>query len=150
MGRDATGLLLLTNEIGWIHPLTHPSFAHTKRYEVTVEGIVERNMLETLNGGLSLTDEPRTPPDSMVKAILLDTDTRAQLSILDLELQELRPMQMHCMLENIGHPIVKTKRTAFATVKLSNLQRGQWRELSPLEINTLKLSCGEIACANRH
>lgn len=32
MERDATGLLLLTNEVGWVHPLTHPSFQITKRY----------------------------------------------------------------------------------------------------------------------
>ena len=36
--RDATGLMILTNEVGWIHPLTHRSFKrHNNRYEVVVQ-----------------------------------------------------------------------------------------------------------------
>ena len=45
------------------------------------------------------------------------------------------------MLEKIGCPIVSAKRTKYATVKLSKLRRGEWRELSKGEVTKLKASC---------
>ena len=50
--RDATGLMILTNEVGWIHPMTHRSFKHhNNRYEVVVQGLVEEEDIERLKRG---------------------------------------------------------------------------------------------------
>jgi 23S rRNA pseudouridine2605 synthase len=40
LDRDATGLQLLTNECGWVHPLTHASYRHAHEYAVEVEAEV--------------------------------------------------------------------------------------------------------------
>ena len=36
---------------GWIHPLTHPSFRHVKRYEVVVQGYPSEEAIEQMNQG---------------------------------------------------------------------------------------------------
>ena len=39
--RDTTGIIVLTNEVGWLHPLTHRSYKrHDNRYEVVVQGLI--------------------------------------------------------------------------------------------------------------
>ena len=50
--RDSSGLLLLTNENGWIHPLTHPSFGNKRRYEVVAQGTPTDEDLNKIAGVL--------------------------------------------------------------------------------------------------
>lgn len=52
--RDATGILLLTNEVGWIHPLTHLSFENFKKYEIVVQGMPTEADLDRLRDGIVL------------------------------------------------------------------------------------------------
>jgi 16S rRNA U516 pseudouridylate synthase RsuA-like enzyme len=49
--------MLLTNDNGWIHVLTHPAFGHRKKYRVIVEGIPSEQALKQLKEGLQLPDE---------------------------------------------------------------------------------------------
>ena len=144
--RDATGLMILTNEVGWIHPLTHRSFKrHNNRYEVVVQGFVEDEDIQALKGGrgevsthfdaltgaaTAPTNQPsyqrknnkqtmkmiRLPP-TIVKVI--DSDRRAGLTLLEVSLEEVQPQQMQRMcMQVLKCPMLSIKRTEFGPIRL--------------------------------
>jgi len=142
MDRDNTGLLLLTNEVGWIHPLTHPSFTHgTNRYEVVVKGMPTADALELLQrGGLQL--EGDRVPCGPCSIGIIDVDTSSNLCLLDIKLDECKPDQLQRMAaEGLKCELVSAKRIEFGGIKLRGLKRGQWRELTKKEVESLQLTC---------
>ena len=149
MERDSTGLMLLTNDVGWIHPLTHHSFQQTRRYEVVVGSFPEESSLDLLRkGGLTCPEDSALglPPLRPCTVNIIDVDRAAGLVLLDLALEESRSQQVQRMMElaNCG-PVVSIKRTGFGPLRLSGLRRGQWRELTAAEVTRLKSSCRKAA-----
>ena len=139
LDRDTTGLIILTNENGWIHPLTHPSFRHSMRYEVVVQGMPNEDMVNELCAGLLLPGE--TVKMQPCKMSVIDADRASGLTLLDVALDESKPQQIQLMMEHLQCPVVSMKRTEFGPLKLGSLRRGQWREMTAAEITKLKLSC---------
>jgi len=139
LDRDHTGLMLLTNEIGWIHPLTHPSYSHSSRYEVVITGFPTEAQLDMLRKGVTLEGDRIPCPGCGITVI--DVDTRAKLCLLDVQLDETTPTQLERMMNFIDHPVISLKRIEFCNVKLKALRRGQWRELTKAEVDVLKSSC---------
>lgn len=146
MERDSTGLILMTNDVGWIHPLTHPSYQHIRRYEVVVSGIPNENSLKLLrDGGAILTDDNGgTSKCKPAQVAVLDVDPRAGLALVDLLIEESRPLQIQRMMELIGHSVVSIKRTEFGPIALKGLRRAEWRELTKMEVDRLKQSCVKL------
>ena len=143
--RDTTGLLLLTNDIGWIHPLTHNSFEKYRRYQIVTQGNPSDEDIELLRKGVSI-GEDNTTNNKMYKfekVNILDVDLKANVVLLDVVLIESAHMQLQRMIESIKCSIISIKRTEFGPIKLSTLKKGQWRELTKLEIDKLKSSCLE-------
>jgi 23S rRNA pseudouridine2605 synthase len=66
---------------------------------------------------------------------------KSNLSLLEITLEESKPKQIERMLEAISCKFVSLKRTAFGPVTLKGLRKGQWREMTPSEIFSLKKSC---------
>ena len=52
LDKDATGLLILTNDGNFANLLTHPRYQIEKEYEVIVNGILERGDIETAKKGV--------------------------------------------------------------------------------------------------
>ena len=131
--------MILTNENGWIHPLTHPSFRHVKRYEVVVQGMPSEEMVNEVCAGLQLPgDTVRLQP---CKMSVIDADRASGLTLIDITLDESKPQQIQLLMEYLQCPVVSMKRVEFGPLKLGSLRRGQWREMTPAEITKLKLSC---------
>eukprot|EP01039_Chlorochromonas_danica_P007058 gene7058-7805_t len=139
MPRDSTGLMLLTNEVGWIHALTHPSFQQSRRFEVAVEGTVNEAMIQEAEGGL-LVGKDATPLPAC-KCRLLAVDGRAGLSLLDISIKECSTSLLDEIIEAMGCHMINWKRTAFGPIELRGLRKGDWRELTNSEITLLKQSC---------
>jgi len=59
-------------------------------------------------------------------------------SVLLVTIHEGRNRQVRRMFDAIGHQVVALKRVAFGPIYLNDLPRGQWRELTPVEIRKLK------------
>ncbi|KAJ1418344.1 pseudouridine synthase, partial [Ochromonadaceae sp. CCMP2298] len=136
MDRDHTGLMIMTNDVGWIHPLTHPSFEHQNRYEVVVKGPLTEEGLETLRQGPQLQGDSVRCPAASVKVI--DVDVRSALTLLDLQLDEVKPLQLQRMMEAVGCELVGSKRTELGPIKLRGLKKAAWRELTKAEVAALK------------
>jgi len=108
LDRVTTGLMILTNDNGWIHPLTHPSFRHVKRYEVAVQGYPSEEALEQLNTGAFVLPGEAAPLVGC-KVAVIDTDRASGLSLVDVTLEESRPQQIQLTMEALGCPVVSMK-----------------------------------------
>lgn len=58
LDKDSSGILLLTNDGTYAHELTHPSFAKTKQYEVTIDQPLAPLQRQMLQHGVMLPDGP--------------------------------------------------------------------------------------------
>lgn len=125
---DTEGLLLLTNDGGLAHRLTHPSFGIEKEYLVEVRGKIARNSLRSLREGIELEDGMT----SQAKASLLDS------GLLRLTIHEGRNRQVRRMCEAIGHPVQRLVRSRIGPITDPKLKPGFSRRLSSDELLELQ------------
>ena len=142
---ESQGLLLLTNDNMLANELTHPRHGMSKTYEVTVRGKVSEETLSKLQKGIYLADA-HTKHDSNrggkranidgIEIVRHDRDR----TLLKIKLKEGRNRQIRRMLAVVGHPVKRLRRTHIGEVALKGLRPGQWRNLTPQEVNVLQNS----------
>lgn len=126
---DTTGLILLTNDGELAQHLTHPSFEVPKTYRAKVEHPpVKEATLRKLREGVRLDDGMTLP----AKARALSRDE------VELTLREGRKRQVRRMLDAVGHPVVGLQRVAFGPLRLTGLDVGKARRLTPAEVERLR------------
>jgi 23S rRNA pseudouridine2605 synthase len=128
LDRDTTGVLLLTNDGALAHRLAHPRYRVEKVYVVDVEGEPDDETLRALTVGVELEDG-RTAPARV---------RRLGPSQLELGLHEGRNRQVRRMLKNVGHPVLRLRRSRYAGLTTGRLGRGEWRELTRDEVARLR------------
>jgi 23S rRNA pseudouridine2605 synthase len=133
LDRDSEGLLLLTNDGGFTHALTHPRHGVTKTYVAEVPGQVKPGELEQLRQGVMI-EGRRTAP---AEVRLLPGTERAEGSRVELVLREGRKRQVRRMLSAVGHRVRRLTRTAVGPISLGSLKPGQHRALTPGEVVAL-------------
>ena len=138
---DSEGLLLLTSDGDLAARLTHPRHAVERVYHAIVVGSPAEEDLERLRRGVFL-DGARTAPAEVRRAGAVDQGARGgsrdQLTKLVITLREGRNRQVRRMCAGIGHPVRKLTRTRMGPIKLGDLRPGQWRDLTPKEVEKLK------------
>jgi 23S rRNA pseudouridine2605 synthase len=132
LDKDATGLLLLTNDGELGFHLTHPSFEHEKEYRVLVQGNPDENTLNRWREGLLLNGE------MTAKAQIIVESRRSDDTWLRVILHEGRKRQIKRIAKLLGHPVKQLMRVRIGSLLLGDLQPGEWRQLTPKE--TLELS----------
>ena len=126
---DTTGALLLTNDGPLAHRLAHPRYEVDKAYEAEVEGEPSDETIRRLANGVELDDGHRTAPAQV---------RRLAPSRLELTLHEGRNRQVKRMCEAVGHPVSRLHRPRYAGLTLDGLAPGEWRELTPEEVERLR------------
>ncbi|QIZ71755.1 pseudouridine synthase [Oxynema aestuarii] len=146
LDRDSEGLLLLTDCDRVQHRLSHPQFGHPRTYWVQVERIPDRKALERLRKGVQIKNyrtlparvkllggEPELPPR--------DPPIRYRKTVptawLEMTLSEGKNRQVRRMTAAVGFPTLRLVRAAIAHLHLTGLEPGQWRELTPEEVEQL-------------
>lgn len=129
---DTEGLLLLTNDGELANRMTHPRHEVEKVYAATVEGSPRKEALIRLEQGVKLSDGWTAP--AKVRRLPKEKGQAR----LELTLHEGRNRQVRRMCEAVGHPVVHLLRLRVAFLSLEGLERGEFRELSPGEIQGLK------------
>ena len=132
LDRDTTGVLLLTNDGPLAHRLAHPRYGVEKTYVAEVQGEPGEEVLRRLAEGIELDDRPTAP----ARVTLLAP------SRLELVLHEGRNRQVRRMLEAVGHPVVKLRRSRYAGLGPGRLRPGEWRELTRDEVRRLRRLVG--------
>jgi 23S rRNA pseudouridine2457 synthase len=143
---DSEGLLLLTDDGALQHRLTDPKFRHPRTYWAQVERIPDEQALEQLRTGVIVKDYRTRPAEARLLAAepsLPDRDPpiRQRQSIptawLELTLTEGKNRQVRRMTAAVGFPTLRLVRVAIGSIHLADLKPGNWRELSPEELQQL-------------
>ena len=132
LDRDTTGVLLLTNDGPLAHRLAHPRYRVEKTYVADVEGEPADDVLRRLADGVELDDGATAPAKAR----------RLGPSRLELVLHEGRNRQVRRMLEAVGHPVAKLRRSRYAGLGPGRLRPGQWRDLTSAEVASLRRLVG--------
>ncbi|GEN85405.1 pseudouridine synthase [Oceanobacillus sp. FSL W8-0428] len=131
---DTSGILLLTNDGEFANHLMHPSKEVNKVYVAKVKGIPHKKELLKLRKGVISDNEK-------LKAVyvnMLSSDKEKKTSIIELTLHEGKNRQVRRMLEAIGFPVMKLKREQYSFLTLQGLNAGEYRSLTPKEVNQLR------------
>ena len=133
---DSEGLLLLTNDGDLAARLTHPRHGVARVYEARVLGAPDKHDLDRLARGIVI-DGRRTEPAEIK---LLPHGRDAAHAILVVTIREGRNRQVRDMCEAIGHPVAGLRRVAIGPLRDARLKPGQWRDLTPQEVEALRRS----------
>lgn len=121
---ETEGLLLLTNDGGLTHRLTHPSYGIEKEYLAHVRGVPSRQAVRRLREGVELDDGPTAP----AKVAVVEPE------VLRITIHEGRNRQIRRMCEAVGHPVQRLVRTRIGPITDPRLRPGQSRPLSGDEV----------------
>ncbi|HEX2504984.1 MAG TPA: pseudouridine synthase [Gaiellaceae bacterium] len=125
---DTTGVLLLTNDGALAHRLMHPRYEVEKVYEADVEGDPGPEELSRLEQGVELEDGPTAPAKAR----------RLGRGRIELVIHEGRKHQVKRMFAAVGHPVRTLHRSRYAGLDVAGLAPGEWRELLPSEVGTMR------------
>lgn len=132
LDKVSEGLLLLTDDGEFANMMMHPKYHISKRYRVTVDGIVSDEAAEKLASGVIIDGRMTAPA---IIDVILSESTR---TVMEMTIREGRNRQIRKMCEAVGLNVKRLKRTAIGPLKLGMLQPGEWRELSKQEVGALR------------
>lgn len=136
LDKDTEGLLLITNDGALSHDLLSPKKHVAKTYYIECTGNITADKLSQLEAGLDIGDEKLTLP---AKAKLLSTNfDKMECYSIELTIIEGRFHQVKRMITAIGGSVTYLKRLSMGTLTLGTLPKGQYRELTEPEIQSLK------------
>ncbi|HEY5350218.1 MAG TPA: pseudouridine synthase [Candidatus Lustribacter sp.] len=130
---DTAGVLLLTDDGGLAHVLTHPRFGVEKTYRATLRGRLTSEHVADLQRGMKLDDGPAQPARLRVVA------ARRDASSVDVTIHEGRNRQIRRMFEELGHPVMGLTRLRFGPIGLGTLVPGEIRAATAREISALRV-----------
>ena len=130
---ESEGLILMTNDGELANRLTHPRYEHEKEYEVFVIREPDEEQLAIWSRGVVMEDGYRTLP---AKVEVINNVNNG--SWLRITMREGKKRHIRKVGARIGLPVGQIKRVRIGTLKLGNLRSGEWRYLTPKEVDALK------------
>jgi 23S rRNA pseudouridine2605 synthase len=127
-----TGLLILTDDGGLAHRITHPSSEIDKQYRLTLENPVPRDALAALAVGPTLEDGKMHPPE------ITNLRRSRERTTLDLTIHEGRNRIIRRACMAVGLALISLQRTRVGPVTLGDLPEGEYRALTPSELEALQ------------
>jgi 23S rRNA pseudouridine2605 synthase len=133
---NTSGAILLTNDGPLAHRLAHPRYGVPKAYDVDVEGSPSPADIDALRAGVQLEDGKTAPAEVRI------IRRGSRFSRLEITLHEGRNRQIRRMCEAVGHPVRSLHRRRYAGLRLVGIGPGEWRELTPDEVESLRRLAG--------
>jgi len=128
---DSEGLILLTNDGEFALQMTHPRYGVPKVYAVLVRGRVGPQDLHKARGGVWLAEGPTSG-----MTIRVERGGRDR-TYMKVTLREGRNREIRRVFARLGFPVLELKRVRIGELSLHGLRPGQWRFLSPAEVQEL-------------
>lgn len=136
LDRNTTGVLLLTNDGDMASKLTHPKYLKKKIYHVYCDKNVTKADLDQIAAGITL-DDGEIRADSISYAS--DTDKKQ----VGIEIHSGKNRIVRRIFESLGYKVTKLDRVYFAGLTKKGLKRGDWRFLTEMEVNMLRMGSFE-------
>jgi 23S rRNA pseudouridine2605 synthase len=128
---DTDGVLLLTNDGEFANMMMHPRHKVFKTYFAKLDKPIEEQDMRQLKQGVLLDGKPTSR--AKVRIIPNSADMNIWISI-----HEGRNRQIRRMLESLGFKVIRLKRVEYARIGLDGLKPGEWRYLTPEEVETAR------------
>lgn len=129
---ESEGLILMTNDGDLAQKLTHPSHGHTKEYRVLLARQPDAEQLATWQRGVVLEDGYKTQ-----KAEVRLISLAGKGAWVKVVMREGRKRQIREIAAMLGLPVVRIIRVRIGNLLLGELKPGEWRYLTPAEIQAL-------------
>jgi len=122
LDKDSSGLILLTSDGDLANQLTHPRYAKSKTYEITLD-----KPLPPLHQQI-ITDQGIRLEDGLSQLSLMKLDVAG--TSWQITMREGRNRQIRRTFTALGYRVKTLHRSQFGNYHLSDLQPGQYRDLS--------------------
>jgi len=136
LDRNTTGVLLLTNDGELASKITHPKFEKKKIYHVHLNKVITEEQMQELRNGIELTD-------GVICADAVEYADESDKKQVGIEIHSGKNRIVRRMFEYFHLHVVKLDRVYYAGLTKKNLRRGQWRFLTPEEVNILRMGAFE-------
>lgn len=126
---DSSGLIILTNDGDIYNKIIHPRVQIDKKYIAVVSGEFKKCELERFKNGIDIGGYITAPAN--IKVIKFEENkTTAEIII-----HEGKNRQIRRMCSALNHEVLALRRVSIGDIKLGQLKKGQWRDLTKDELN---------------
>jgi 23S rRNA pseudouridine2605 synthase len=133
LDRDASGLLLMTNDGGWANMVMHPKYEVEKTYLVILDEPFNKEDKSSIERGIKL-------HDGFVKGkVYIRSKKEVEITI-----HEGKNKIVKRIFNNFGYRVLELCRLKVGKVYLGNLKHGQYRFLNKKEIESFSAPQKEI------
>lgn len=129
---NTAGLLLMTNDGAFAYRLTHPSHEVKKTYIAQVERQPSQQAIQQLRDGIEIVGGCTAP------AIVVQIGCKGESTQFKLVIHEGKKRQIRRMFKAVGHKVIELKRVQIGSLKLGQLTLGEYRMLTPAEVQGLQ------------
>ena len=136
LDRNTTGVLLLTNDGDMASKLTHPKYLKKKIYHVYCDKNVTKADLEQIAAGVTL-------DDGVIQADAISYVSETDKKQVGIEIHSGKNRIVRRIFESLGYKVTKLDRVYFAGLTKKGLKRGDWRYLTEMEVNMLRMGSFE-------
>ena len=127
LDKDSSGLIFLTNKGDLVNKILRAGNQHEKEYVVTVNKPLTKEVIEGMSNGVPMLGV-------MTKKCRITQESTFTFRII--LIQGLN-RQIRRMCEHFGYEVTKLERVRIMNISLKGLSVGDWRDLSPEEMNTI-------------
>lgn len=127
LDKDSSGLIFLTNKGDLVNKILRAGNQHEKEYVVTVNKPLTNEVIEGMSNGVPMLGV-------MTKKCKITQESTFTFRII--LIQGLN-RQIRRMCEHFGYEVTKLERVRIMNISLKGLAVGDWRDLSPEEMNTI-------------
>lgn len=127
LDKNSEGLILLTNEGSLVNKILKGSNYKEKEYIVTVDKQITEEFIKKMSSGVKILDTVTRP----CKVTKISNNT------FNIILTQGLNRQIRRMCKALGYNVQKLKRIRIMNIKLGNLKKGKYRQVSEKEITEL-------------
>ncbi|MEM9916774.1 MAG: 23S rRNA pseudouridine(2604) synthase RluF [Bacteroidota bacterium] len=128
LDKASSGLILLTNDGDIVNRILRVENKHEKEYIVSVDRPISNRFIQKMSNGIPILG-------TITNKCLVQKRSKFVFRII---LTQGLNRQIRRMCEFLGYKVVTLKRTRIMHIRLDQLPQGQWRNLTPTELKTLK------------
>ncbi|SRX55424.1 23S rRNA pseudouridine(2604) synthase RluF [Aequorivita sp. CIP111184] len=128
LDKPSEGLLLLTNEGDIVNKILRAGNKHEKEYIVKVDRHVTDEFVKRMGSGIPILE-------TVTKRCKVERVSRFEFRII---LVQGLNRQIRRMCEYLGYEVVALQRIRIMDLELGDLPVGEWRDLTPEELKTLR------------